>query len=90
MTEDRAAPDVAAARVTLIGKHGCQLCDDARQVVASVCAATGDRFEEWSIEDDPSLYDEYWERVPVVLVDGRPHDFWIIDRSRLLAVLAPR
>ncbi len=75
-------------RVTLIGKPGCHLCDDARAVVAAVCAQTGDRYEEWSIEDDPALYDEHWERIPVILVDGRPHDFWRVDAERLTRALS--
>ena len=73
------------ARVTLIGKPGCHLCDDARAVVASVCGETGDGWAEVSIEEDPALFDEYWERIPVVLVDGAPHDFWRIDAGRLRA-----
>lgn len=78
----------AVARITLIGKPGCHLCDDARQVIASVCADTGDAWLERSIEDDPALFDEYWERIPVVLVDDRPHDFWRVDPQRLRAALA--
>jgi hypothetical protein len=76
-------------RVTLIGKPDCHLCDDARAVVAEVCAETGDEWAEVSIADDPALFDEYWERIPVVLVDGRPHDFWRIDANRLLTALRP-
>jgi hypothetical protein len=76
------------ARVTLIGKPGCHLCDDARAVVVAVCAEQGATWQEWSIADDPSLYDEYWDRIPVVLVDGRPHDFWRIDPVRLRTALA--
>ena len=53
-------------RVTLIGKPDCHLCADARQVVADVCAETGEEWAEVSIEDDPALFDEYWERIPVV------------------------
>lgn len=75
------------ARVTLIGKPGCHLCDDARAVVTRVCAQTGDAWVELSIEDDPALFDEHWERIPVVLVDGRPHDFWLIDADRLVSAL---
>ena len=75
------------ARVTLVGKPDCHLCDVARAVVAAVCAETGDSWSECSILDDPALYDEYWERIPVVLVDGRPHDFWRIDPARLSAAL---
>jgi hypothetical protein len=78
-----------SARVTLIGKPGCHLCDDARTVIAAVCSETGDSWQERSIEDDPVLFDEYWERIPVVLVDDRPHDFWRVDAHRLRAALAP-
>jgi hypothetical protein len=79
-----------APRVTLIGKAGCHLCDDARSVIAAVCAETGDAFAELSIEDDPELFDEYWERIPVTLVDGRPHDFWLVDPGRLRRALLAR
>jgi hypothetical protein len=79
---------VSQARVTLIGKPGCHLCDDARAAIAQVCAETGDTWQELSIEDDPALYDAYWERIPVILVDGRPHDFWRVDPVRLRAALS--
>ena len=76
------------ARVMLVGKPGCHLCDEAREVVAKVCAQQGVDWVEVSILDDPDLADRYWERIPVVLVDGVPHDFWRIDEARLLAALA--
>jgi hypothetical protein len=75
------------ARVLLIGKPGCHLCDDAREVVARVTAELGERFEERSIEDDPALHERYWEQVPVTLVDGEPHDFWRVSEDRLRAAL---
>lgn len=75
-------------RVTLIGKPDCHLCDEARAVVAAVCAETGDGWREESILEDPALYDEYWERIPVILVDGRPHDFWRVDPVRLRTALS--
>ena len=77
------------ARVLLIGKPGCHLCDDAREVVALVTAELGERFEERSIEDDRSLHERYWEQIPVTLVDGEPHDFWRVDADRLRAALRP-
>ncbi len=70
-------------RVTLIGKPACHLCDEARQVVEEVCGELGIGWLELSIFDDPALYDEYWERIPVTLVDGRIHDHWRVD-PRLL------
>jgi hypothetical protein len=80
------APDTA--RITLVGKSGCHLCDVARDVIELVCLDTGDRWVELSIEDDPALFEKYWEKVPVVLVDGRPHDFWRVSPDRLRAALA--
>ncbi len=75
------------ARVTLIGKPGCHLCDEARAVVAKVTAELGLEFDELSILDDPDLQARYWEQVPVTLVDGEQHDFWRVSESRLRAAL---
>ena len=74
-------------RVTLIGKPGCHLCDDARVVVSEVCADLGIGWVERSILDDPVLADAYWEQIPVVLVDGAQHDFMRVDAVRLRAAL---
>ena len=72
-----------APRVTLYTRPGCHLCDDARAVVASVCADLGEEWTEVSIDDDPALREEYGEEIPVTLVDGRRHDFWRVDETRL-------
>ncbi|KUH36449.1 MULTISPECIES: glutaredoxin family protein [Streptomyces] len=73
--------------VTLIGKPGCHLCDDAREVVARVCAETGAVWEERDITADEELHRAYWEQIPVVLVDGEQHTFWRVDPARLRAEL---
>ncbi len=78
------------ARVTLYGRPGCHLCEQALEVVARVCAELGEEFEEVSIDDDPALREEYGEEIPVTLVDGRRHDFWRVDESRLRAALTGR
>lgn len=77
-----------AARVTLVGKPGCHLCDDARAVVARTCADLDVEWDEVSILDGPALADEYAEQIPVVLVDGRTFDFWRVDEERLRTRLA--
>jgi hypothetical protein len=74
--------------VTLIGRPGCHLCDDARVVVARVCAELGESFEELSIDDRADLAERYAEEIPVTLVDGRQHDFWRVNEARLRAALA--
>ncbi|GAA1926592.1 glutaredoxin family protein [Streptomyces sodiiphilus] len=73
--------------VTLIGKPGCHLCDDARTVIAEVCAQTGAAWEEKDISRDEELHRLYWEQIPVVLVDGARHDFWRVDPVRLRRAL---
>ncbi len=78
------------ARITLIGKPGCHLCDDARAVVSAVAEDVGADWEELSILDHPHLADAYREQIPVVLVDGAQHDFWRVDETRLRAALAGR
>ncbi len=76
------------ARVTLYSRPGCHLCEDAREVVARVCADLGETFEELSIDDDEALRARYADEIPVTLVDGRQHDFWRVDEARLRAALA--
>ena len=73
--------------VTLIGKPGCHLCDEARAVVVSVCAATGTPWREVSILDDQELADQYWQQIPVIKVDDRTIAFWRISAEQLRAAL---
>lgn len=56
-------------------------------MVAKVCAERGVAYRVLSIEDDPSLADQYAEFIPVVLVDGERHDFYRVDARRLAAAL---
>ena len=96
MTEPPGGPLLAAGdwaasppahRVVLLTRAGCHLCDDARAVIERVCAELGESYEEHSILDDPDLQERYAEEIPVTLVDGRQHDFWRVDESRLRAAL---
>ncbi len=75
-------------RVRLVGKAGCHLCDEARAVIAAVCAEAGVAWEEVSILDDPRLADLYWEQIPVTIVDGHVLDIWRVEAGRLRAALA--
>lgn len=75
--------------LTLIGKPDCHLCEVAGEVVDAVVAALPDaaaeRIElvERSINDDPVLYERWWEKVPVVLIDGELHAHWRVSPDRL-------
>jgi hypothetical protein len=77
--------------VTLIGKPDCHLCDVAREVVETVVADLPEDavdIQELSIADDPALYAQWWEKIPVVLIDGELHGHWRVSPERLRAALA--
>ena len=61
---------MTGTRVTLYGKPGCCLCDDAKAVVAAVRTEVPFELEEVDISLDPRLHREYGERIPVLDVDG--------------------
>lgn len=85
----RSTPSIPSTepRITLIGKPGCHLCDEAKIVIERVVADTGVGWQELSILDDPGLSEQYWEQIPVILVDGEQHDFYRVDEARLRAAL---
>jgi hypothetical protein len=79
-----------AVTLTLIGKPGCHLCDDARDVVTAVVAElAGDAsapsvtVQELSILDNADLHEKYVEEIPVLLLNGRVHNIWRVDATRL-------
>jgi glutaredoxin len=83
----RRRPDPATRTVTLLGKPGCHLCDDARIVIERVTRELGVAWEEVDITTDPELQHTYWEQIPVTFVDGAQHDFWRVDEKRLRRAL---
>ena len=79
---------MASATLTLIGKPGCHLCDDAREVITGVVSDfAGVSLDELSILDDRELYAKYMDEIPVLLLNGKVHNIWRIDPARLRAAL---
>ncbi|MDQ4129887.1 MAG: glutaredoxin family protein [Actinomycetota bacterium] len=56
--------------VTLYGKPGCCLCDEARATILAEQATRGFELREVDISVDPALDRRYGERIPVVAIDG--------------------
>ena len=79
---------MAEPRLTLVTRAGCHLCDVAREVLAEVAAETGEGFRELDVDADPALLDEYSDRVPVILLDGKEHGYWRVEEQRLRKALA--
>lgn len=78
----------------MISKPGCHLCEEAEVVVTRVLA----EFEaaqasirvvlsHQNILDDPQLQARYAEEIPVLLIDGKVHNYWRIDPVRLRQAL---
>ena len=75
--------------LTLIGKPGCHLCEEAGAVVADVIADFDGEVTlvEKNILEDGVLFEKYSEEIPVLLVNGEVHNYWRIDPERLKAAL---
>lgn len=71
-------------RITLLTRDGCHLCEFAREALARVRDITGEPWIEIDVDSDPELEQEYGGRVPVVLLDGREHDYFRVDEERLV------
>jgi len=80
-------PAASDARVVLLTRPGCHLCDDARVVVEQVTTRLRERYVERDVTADPAQLREYGESIPVVLVDGVQVDFWRVSAVRLEAAL---
>jgi len=85
---------MATIHLTLIGKPGCHLCDDARELISAVVQDVTDErpslaiaVEELSILDDAELHARYVEDIPVLLINGKVHNYWRIDPVRLRTAL---
>ncbi len=76
------------ARVVVYTRLGCHLCDVALEVVATVCADTGDSWTQVFIDADDELVRRFTDQVPVTFVDGTQHDFWRVDEERLRKALS--
>ncbi|MBX6750337.1 MAG: glutaredoxin family protein [Micromonosporaceae bacterium] len=78
----------APARITVISRVNCHLCEVAKQAVDRVAAEVGVAWTEVDVDADPELLAEYSDLVPVILIDGRVHDYWRVDETRLRQALA--
>ena len=81
-------------QLTLIGKPGCHLCDDAREAVDGVLFEFRNAnpeieviIEDQNILEDEALQLKYAEEIPVLLIDGKMHNYWRIDEERLMRAL---
>ena len=73
--------------VTLYGRPGCHLCDEARAALERVRATHPFRLVERDIDADDELFKRYLERIPVVALDGEELFDFFVDEAALRAKL---
>ena len=78
---------MSAPAVTLYGRPGCCLCDEARVVIERVRSRVPFELAERDIEQDENLLRAYLERIPVVAIDGREVFELFVDEPALEAAL---
>ena len=75
-------------QLTLYGKPGCHLCEEAREVVLAVRERQAFDLEEVDITRDPVLEAAYRERIPVIAIDGQEVLELVVEASELERALA--
>lgn len=79
-------------RITLIGKPGCHLCDDARDAIEGVRVELAGRgipteLDELNILEDETLARLHSEEIPVVRINGKQHAIWRVRPEKLAAAI---
>jgi glutaredoxin len=69
--------------VTLYAKTGCHLCEEALAVIRRVQREIPFELAERDIAADEDLHRSYFERIPVVAVDGEELFDYFVDEGLL-------
>ena len=76
------------ARVVVLTRPGCHLCEDACAVVDRVARDVGVEWAQRDITGDSVLTARWGEYIPVVMIDDDVHDWFRVDEQRLRAALS--
>ncbi len=76
--------------VTLYGKADCHLCDEARATLRRMRSELPFELVEVDIERDDALLRAYFERIPVIALDGEELFDFFVDEERLRQRLGDR
>lgn len=76
--------------VTLYTKPGCHLCEDALEVLRRAQTRAPFELVERDITADDALHRAYFERIPVVTLDGEHMFDYFVDEQALIERLESR
>jgi glutaredoxin len=74
--------------VTLVTRRECHLCADAQRLLTRLAGELPFDLQELDVDADPARRDEYSDRVPVILIDGREHGYWRVEEARFRRAIA--
>jgi glutaredoxin len=74
-------------QVTIYSRTGCHLCESAHQKLITLQSEADFAITEILIDTEPDLIELYGEQVPVIHIDGKPHDYFRVDPVRFLAAI---
>jgi len=80
-------PKASDARVTLYRAEGCQLCEEALEVIREVQPEFGFELTLVDIGGDPVLEERYRLLLPAVEIDGALEFTFFVDTDELRACL---
>ena len=69
------------ATVTVYSRADCHLCEQAMQTLRALQAELGFALEEVDIASDDELLRAYFERIPVICVDGEEVGEYVLDQT---------
>jgi glutaredoxin len=69
-------------KVTVYSRSGCHLCEIAIDRIKSTTDELKFELDIKLIDNDVKLQEEYGEQVPVILIEGKVHDYWRVDLER--------
>ncbi len=75
-------------RVEVYGKRDCCLCDEMKATLSKVRLEIPFDLYEIDVECKPEIYEAYKERIPLVLINGRPAFKFQVDEQTLRRRLA--
>ena len=74
--------------VSIYSRANCHLCDQALEVLEQIAVEIPFAITKILIDGDNELEDKYGEQVPVIFINGKPHDVFRVDPKRFKAALA--
>ena len=75
-------------QVTIYSRSGCHLCEQAHQILLDLQNKADYEITEILIDSEPDLIELYGEQVPVIHIDGKPHDYFRVSPERFLKAIS--